>query len=92
MIYGINKYINNSYHKKYESTNKECFICLDINDNIYLIQLNKMHGYDKKCNCCSWVHEICLNKWYEKKKVCPICREIVSKKIPFTKKIYNNII
>lgn len=93
MIYDINNnFINNYYHKlDNNSINKECFICLDINDNIYFIQLNKMRGYDKKCTCCSWVHELCLNKWYEKKNVCPICREIVTKQIPFMKKIYNNI-
>jgi len=84
MIYDIS-YINKN--RCYDKNNKmECFICLEINENPKLIQLDKMEGYLKKCSCFGWVHRDCLNKWYGKKLMCPICRNSIHIKETFISK------
>jgi hypothetical protein len=61
-----------------ETTN-ECFICLEnyYNDEVS-IKLNENPYYSKNCDCNSWVHNYCLNKWYATSSyICPICRKYI---------------
>ena len=69
--------------------NKECFICLEINNTKSIINLEKFCQYYKKCKCSGVVHENCLNDWYNYKSNCPICRITVERIIPFSEKIKN---
>jgi hypothetical protein len=57
----------------------ECFICLEIKyNNEDVIKLNESLYYAKLCECNSYVHNFCLNKWYSVCYICPICRTIIS--------------
>jgi hypothetical protein len=66
---------NTKLHLQNEKT--ICFICYET--EIEAKQLNLLKDYVKKCNCNGWVHNNCLNKWYEKCNKCPICRTTVYK-------------
>jgi hypothetical protein len=54
----------------------ECFICFEISNQYeeYPSRLNNLQDYIKNCSCDSWVHNKCIEKWYNNKNVCPICR------------------
>jgi hypothetical protein len=58
-----------------------CFICYEIKTTgeIETKQLNLLKDYIKSCKCNGWVHNNCLNKWYERCNKCPICRTTVTK-------------
>jgi hypothetical protein len=86
MIYGI------SYSKIFTNNNEnyiktECFICLEIIEKDKLIQLDKLEGYLKRCTCFGWVHRDCLNNWYRRKLLCPICRDSICIKETFASRI-----
>jgi hypothetical protein len=69
-----------------------CFICYET-ANAYEqdpIQLNAQLDYIKKCNCNSWIHKNCLNKWYNKSRSCPICRISINKRLTMTMVILEN--
>ena len=38
--------------------------------------------YSKSCDCDVFVHTICLNKWFDIYKNCPICRTELTNSIP----------
>ena len=57
---------------------RDCFICYE---NKNLITLKTQQFYYKICTCNGLIHKICLDKWYDNKQECPICRE--------TMKVYN---
>ena len=51
-----------------DKINKECLICLEsFNKQETVIQLKCDHYY----------HTQCIYKWFEKKKTCPLCDEIL---------------
>ena len=71
----------------YEEDNEEpdCFICYELlNENEQLIKLNNNAYYFKKCNCEGFIHKKCLDKWFNSKKSCPVCRFLIDKKIVLT--------
>ena len=52
-----------------DNTDNECLICLEgFNKQETVIQL--------KCN--HYYHTQCIYSWFEKKKTCPICDEILN--------------
>jgi hypothetical protein len=53
-------------------TENECFICFE---NASIIRLNNQELFFKTCNCNGWIHERCLEKWYNIHHTCPICRK-----------------
>ena len=61
-----------------ENNDNICFICYE---NKNLINLKTQQFYYKICTCNGLIHKICLDKWYDNKQECPICRE--------TMKVYN---
>ena len=61
-----------------ENNDNICFICYE---NKNLITLKTQQFYYKICTCNGLIHKICLDKWYDNKQECPICRE--------TMKVYN---
>ena len=70
----------------------DCFICyenLDETDNSLINLNNKIH-YIKTCNCEGYIHKKCLDKWYDTKKSCPICRAVITKLEPITSKIFSS--
>jgi hypothetical protein len=62
-----------------ENTISECFICFEIKniDELEPIKLQKQTLYMRECDCDSYVHKICLKKWFDINKNCPICRKII---------------
>ena len=49
---------------------KDCFICYDefsTTDNRYVVELD--------CRNKHVFHTDCVNKWFEKNTVCPLCKE-----------------
>jgi hypothetical protein len=75
-----NYYDNNNNDNNNEVS--ECFICFDIkiSNETTPIKLKKQTIYFKTCSCDCFVHNICLQQWFEKNNTCPICRIIVRKK------------
>ena len=66
-------------NKDFKNDEHECFICLEIKyNNENVIKLNESLYYAKLCECNSYVHNFCLNKWYSVCYICPICRTIIS--------------
>ena len=57
--------------KKYKKP--ECFICYEISNNPP-IRLKNNNYYQQKCSCNAWIHQKCLDIWYNIKQTCPICR------------------
>jgi len=77
------------YDKEKEEEDKEeepdCFICYELlNENEQLIKLNNNAYYLKKCNCEGFIHKKCLDKWFNSKNSCPVCRFLIDKKIVLT--------
>ena len=50
-----------------------CFICFET--DFAPIKLNSQNIYYKTCSCDGIIHKICLDKWYDNTKDCPICRK-----------------
>lgn len=50
----------------------ECFICFE--NNIDLLTLKTQCIYIKYCECDGFVHEECLDRWFQNTNQCPICR------------------
>ena len=49
----------------------DCIICFEEDTHtIQLVSLTK-----KACLCNSWIHMVCLEKWYTYHSSCPICRQ-----------------
>lgn len=68
---------------------EDCFICYEmINNNKKPIRLKSECYYIKKCTCDGWIHKGCLDYWYSKKEVCPICRNNIYKNSDIMVKIY----
>ena len=59
--------------KKKKYKNPECFICYEISNNPP-IRLKNNNYYQQKCSCNAWIHQKCLDIWYNIKQTCPICR------------------
>ena len=70
------------YNDDYENEKTICFICYEIKYE-QTITLNLQNDYIKNCYCNGWIHDTCLNKWYDKSSKCPICRKNVCKKTTF---------
>jgi hypothetical protein len=88
-----NKNNKNKYNKKGKKNQKQsselilnetndCFFCLDIivDSEIEKTHLKYNKYYIKTCQCDGYIHNECLEKWYNKHKKCPICRNIVFEK------------
>lgn len=75
--------------KKKKRKMEDCFICYEmINNNKKPIRLKSECYYIKKCTCNGWIHKGCLDYWYNKKPVCPICRNNIYKNSDIMVKIY----
>jgi hypothetical protein len=76
-----NLFLNNFENNFENNLQNECLLCLenkDIHNNSPL--KFKQHSYFSECNCDSYYHIICLYKWYEKYKKCPICLVVMTTK------------
>jgi len=68
------------YADNVESGGNECFICYDyLLDNKYSKKMSSIFEYRKTCDCDVYVHTVCLNKWFDIYKNCPICRKTITK-------------
>lgn len=57
---------------------KECFICFeDESMTLQIIDLREQAFYIRTCLCKGSIHNICLKKWIDIHKSCPVCRKIV---------------
>jgi hypothetical protein len=75
--------------KKKKHKYEDCFICFQIiNNKKTPFRLKSECYYQKKCTCNGWVHKSCLDYWYEKKPVCPICRNRIYKNSDIMVKIF----
>jgi len=54
----------------------ECFICFEVSNQYekFPLRLNSDKDYIKNCSCDGWIHDNCLEIWYNTNKTCPICR------------------
>ena len=69
----------------------ECFVCYESrNSNEYPIKLRNQIYYTKNCYCDGFIHKKCLDKWFNKNKSCPICRNNIYENITLTVSIINN--
>jgi hypothetical protein len=69
-----------AYIDNVEHDGNECFICYEyILDNKYSKKMSCILEYSKSCDCDVFVHTICLNKWFDIYKNCPICRKTITK-------------
>ena len=63
-----------------EPKGNECFICYEyLLDNKYSKKMSNILEYCKTCDCDVYVHTVCLNKWFDIYKNCPICRKTITK-------------
>jgi hypothetical protein len=68
------------YADNIEPTGNECFICYEyILDSKYSKKMSNIFEYCKSCDCDVYVHTVCLNKWFDIYKNCPICRKTITK-------------
>ena len=60
--------------EKYEEN--ECFICFEVSNQYekYPLRLKYLEEYIKNCNCDGWIHNNCIQMWYNTNNTCPICR------------------
>ena len=59
-----------------EYKKNECFICFEVSSEYeyYPSRLNSQLYFFKICNCDGWIHENCIETWYNIHGSCPICR------------------
>jgi hypothetical protein len=71
-------YETNEKEQENRLEQKECFICFE-NDmnNTTIIDLNDQTLYIKNCSCKGIIHLVCLRKWIDTNRSCPVCRNIV---------------
>ena len=72
----------------------ECFICLEneeMDKNIIRLHVFTDTHYYKTCECDGWVHSVCLTRWYELQKRCPICRTDIHQYIIITTMNYSEV-
>jgi len=64
------------FEKKSEEEN-ECFICFEVSNEDEKIpsRLNNNINFIKKCKCDGWIHNNCIEMWYNIHGKCPICCE-----------------
>ena len=75
--------------KKKKRKYEDCFICFQIiNNKKTPFRLKSECYYQKKCSCNGWVHKSCLDYWYNKKPVCPICRNCIYRNSDIMVKIF----
>lgn len=68
------------YTDNVEPKGNECFICYEyLLDNKYSKKMSSILEYCKSCDCDVYVHIVCLNKWFDIHKNCPICRKTITK-------------
>jgi hypothetical protein len=66
---------DNNKDSNEDSNDNECFICLEIyNDLNATVKLKSIVKYSKMCNCDGWIHNYCLDYWCKNKLKCPICK------------------
>ena len=68
-----------------------CFICYNISveDEFEPKRLNSQLAYIKFCKCDGFVHNYCLDAWFDNVNECPICRKIMFKNVSVKHVIYN---
>lgn len=57
----------------------DCVICYESEDREKLkpIKFGRQTKYFKRCRCDIFIHITCLDKWYNIKHTCPICRKYI---------------
>ena len=69
-----NNNTNNNNNNIATITNNECIICwLPSTENTQVKCMKEHSFFVSKCNCNTFFHDTCLNKWLETKSTCPIC-------------------
>jgi hypothetical protein len=87
--YNDNTNDNTIIRKKKKRKCEDCFICFQIiNNKKTTFRLKSECYYQKKCSCNGWVHKSCLDYWYNKKPVCPICRNRIYKNSDIMVKLF----
>ena len=81
--YSDDDFIDNSIVKKNNTCADECFVCLsvELDDEDYPTKLRCNDLYLKFCRCDGFIHQKCLDDWYDVSNKCPICRIYMEKKI-----------
>ena len=92
IIYNNNNNNNNNTDNNTDNINLiECFVCYESrNGNEYPIKLCNQIYYTKLCYCDGFIHKKCLDKWFNKNKSCPVCRNIICENVTLTVSIINN--
>ena len=76
------------------STNENiiiCFICFEERiHNQKTTKLNNQLYFIKTCQCDGNIHQLCLERWFSVKEVCPICRNAMIEKPVILFGIFNN--
>jgi len=87
-----NNYNNNNDDNDTDNINLiECFVCYESrNGNESPIKLRNQIYYTKNCYCDGFIHKKCLDKWFNKNKSCPICRNNICENVTLTVSIINN--
>lgn len=88
----VNHYNDDSYDQTSGFKNQDCFICFEkqCKNGYYPIKLNSTLLYHKNCICDGYIHNYCLDVWYNASSKCPICRNLLQKKTPMTTLIFSN--
>ena len=56
----------------------ECFVCFEIQKlEEFPICLKNQTLFLKFCSCNGWIHNSCLQEWFNANEKCPICRKIM---------------
>ena len=71
-----------------------CLICFQSQDECVtpIRDMNKIFKYYKICKCIGFIHENCIDKWFQTSKTCPICRTTILMKENFFYIVIENIL
>lgn len=81
--YSDDDFIEKGVVKNNNTCIDECFVCLSVElyDEEFPIKLRCNDLYLRFCKCDGFIHQRCLDDWYDVSKKCPICRIYMEKKI-----------
>ena len=81
--YSDDDFFDNGVVKKNNTCTDECFVCLsvELDDEECPIKLGCNDLYLRICRCDGFIHQKCLDDWYDVSKKCPVCRIYMEKKI-----------